>query len=81
MNELFADAFDYRNYRVMKKSTRYDEDVGNELKKITKKTDIQVKDPVSLIAFLQDSIAAYNACNIHDGAAMCLFRRYLSSSV
>lgn len=74
VNKLFADAVDYRNYRLIKKSTRYEDDVANKLNKMTKKTAVQMKDrtvsakdPVSIIAFLQNFKAACNACNIHEG--------------
>lgn len=61
VNKLFADAVDYRNYRLIKKSALYDDDGANELSKMIKKTVVQMKDqtfnakdPASIIAFLHD---------------------------
>lgn len=34
-----------------------------------------------MIAFLQDFEAACDACNIHDGAKMWLFKNYVTGSV
>lgn len=60
-NELFKDAVDYRSYRLIKNLARKADDVANELSKMTKKTDVQMKDrifngkdTVSIVAFLQD---------------------------
>lgn len=44
VNELFADAIDYHDYHLIKQSARYDDDDGNELSKMLKKTAVQMKD-------------------------------------
>lgn len=68
MNELFTDAVDYRNYRFITKSTRYDADVASMLNRLTKRTDVQMKDQifnrkdaVLMIVFLKDIKAACDA--------------------
>lgn len=43
VNELFADAFDCWDYRFMKKRSRDDGVVRNELNKMFKKTTVQMK--------------------------------------
>lgn len=77
MNELFVDAFEYRNYSHIKKSSLYDEYLANELKNMEKKTADQLmaqtlsdKSTVSIILFLQNFKAACAACKIHNNAAM-----------
>lgn len=77
MNELLSNAVKYCRYRLSKTSARYDDDVANELNKRTKKTTVQIKDrtfsgrdPVSIIAFLQNFKTACDACNIHEGTDM-----------
>lgn len=44
VNELFADAVDYLNFRLIKKSSRYDKYSTNKLDKMTRKTAVQMKD-------------------------------------
>lgn len=44
VNELFADEIDYRDYIFIEKSARYDDEVANELKKMTKKSALHMKD-------------------------------------
>lgn len=46
VNELFADAVDYRNYRLIKKSAWYDDGIANELNKMAKKTAVQMKNRI-----------------------------------
>lgn len=55
---------------------------------MTKKSPVQMKDGTffgkdsgSIIAFLPGFKAACNARDIHEGAAMCLFRHYLTGAV
>lgn len=59
VNELFADAADYKNYHFIKSSARYVDDVASKLDKVANKTVVQMKDqtfsckePMSLNAFL-----------------------------
>lgn len=88
MSELFADAVDYQHYRLIKRSARYNDNVANELKKMTKETTVQVKHltftgrgSVSMIASLQAFKADCDAYNINEGAAMWPFKHYLSGLV
>lgn len=39
------------------------------------------KDPVSIIAFLPDFEAVYNAYNIYEGEAIWIYKHYLSGPV
>lgn len=82
VNKPFTESVEYRTYSLVKKSTRYDDDVVNELNMMTRKTSVQRKvqtvngkDPVSITTFLQDVEAAFNPCSIHAGIAMTLFRQ------
>lgn len=88
MSELFAKAVHYRYYRRIKRFFHYDDDITNELKKITKKITVPMKDHsisvenlVSTIASLQGFKVACDASNIHDRAAMWLFKHYISGRV
>lgn len=88
VNNLLADAVGYQNYRVTKKSAGYDDKDVNELNKMTKKVEFQrkdqtfnVRDSVSVIVFLQSSRVACYACSIPKGAAMWLFKQYISGLV
>lgn len=44
VNKLFYEAVDYQNYRFIKNYTGCEEDVANELKKMTKKNVVKMKD-------------------------------------
>lgn len=81
VNGLFTDATNYRQYRLLKKSGRYDKDVDHELSHMTKNVAVHMKDrtfgfkdTVSNIAFLQDFKAACIVCNIHEGVALWLLK-------
>lgn len=59
VNKQLEDAVDYRNYRLSKKSSRYENEVANELNKMTKNIAVQMKnrsfsgkDSVSIITYL-----------------------------
>lgn len=82
VNDLFSNALDYHTYRMIKKSAKYNDDVANELHKMTKETAVKMKDRIfsgknarSDITFLQDVKSACEACNIYEGTAMWLFKR------
>lgn len=42
-DELLSYAGDYRNHRLVKYLWRYDDDIGNQPKEMTKKTAIKIK--------------------------------------
>lgn len=72
VSKLFTDDVDYCNYWLKKKSTRYDDDLANELSKMNRKTAVKMKyrtfnekDPLPIIFFPQVFKAAYSMCNIH----------------
>lgn len=44
VNKLLADAVKYRNYRLIRRSARYDKNLANELNKMTKKIALQMRD-------------------------------------
>lgn len=61
VNARFAAAVGYRNYRSLNKSSRYGDDVARELRKMTERIVVQMKDrtfywidAMSVLAFLQD---------------------------
>lgn len=88
LNELFTEVGGYRNYHLIKKSARYDDNVANELGMMTKKTSVQMKDrtfngkhPLSIIAFLHDFKAVCVVSNIQRGAEMWIFKRYLNGPI
>lgn len=85
VNERFAAAFDYRNYRFFKKSSCYDHDIAHELHKMAKKIAAQMKhgtfsgkDPMSSNTFLKEFKSAWDTCRVHKGTAMCLLKRLLT---
>lgn len=87
VNDLFADAVHYSNYKRIKKSGRYGNEHANKGSKMTKKA-LHMKDrtlsgiePASVIAILRDLKAACDAYNIHGGVAMWLFEHCLSAPV
>lgn len=68
VNKLFADTVKYWSYRYLKESTRYNENGASELQKMKKSTTVQKKDQTfnekdlaSIIAFLKDLKATWNA--------------------
>lgn len=88
MNELFADAVDYRNYSLTEKVSLYADEVTTELDEMTKMTATEMKDriipakySVSIIAFLQDFKVVSDASHIYESIAMWLSKHYLSHSV
>lgn len=88
VNDLFTNFVDYRQYRPLKTSERYDDDVAHEMSRMTKTVPVEMKDrmvdgrdPVSIITFLQDLKAMCDACNVHEGAVLWLFKYFLSSPV
>lgn len=88
VSDLFTDAFDFRQYRLLRKFGWYDDDVARGLNRMTKKVTMQMKDetfggrdPVSIIGFLQDFRAACNDCSIVEGAALWLFKYFLADPV
>lgn len=65
---LFKKAVHYHKYHPIKKLVRYDEDVAHDLQRMAKKTAVQIKDktfsekdPMSVVAFLQNYKSAYGA--------------------
>lgn len=85
-NNTFYTALNCRTYRLMKKSTTYDAYVTDELHRMTEKTAVHMKNRtfsgenlMSIMAFLQELKRAYDACNIHGGAAMWVFKQFLAS--
>lgn len=86
-NNGFATTNDYQNYRLVKQMSHYDDDVTqkqiNTAKKIAKKMKncaFSVKDPKSVVAFFENFESACNACGIHEGPAMWLFKHGLTSA-
>lgn len=79
--ELFTRAVDYRSYHLIKKWTWYNSDLVNEVNKLTKKTNVRMKDqtlnrkdPVSIIAYRQNFKATCNASSKHEGMAILLLK-------
>lgn len=85
VNNRFASAADYRSYYLLKKLSHLDDDVVHELHKMAKKIASQIKDcffsgkdPILVVAFLQDCKSACDAYGIYEGAVMCLFKYFLT---
>lgn len=88
MSDQFTDAVDYHQYWVSKTSTSYDDDVARELRCITKKVALQMKDstfdrrdPVLIIAFLNDFKDSYDAYKIDKGTAFWILKHFLTGPV
>lgn len=87
VNARFAAPVDYRNYRLLKKSSGSDDDVAQKLHKMSKKIVVQMKyctifgkDPISLINFRQEFKAACDEYEVHKGSAMWVFRQFSTGS-
>lgn len=84
VSELLAGAVDFRNYRLIKKSARYIEDVDSEWNKMTRnsrsneRSHFQRKRPLVDNPFYPYFKAECDACCMHEKAAMWLFKHYLS---
>lgn len=85
--KLFANVVDCPNYQLIKKISWYVDEVSNDLNKMTKNSgaverpNLLWQGSVSIIAVLKHFKAACDVYNIHEGAAVWLFKRYLSGPV
>lgn len=80
VNDHFAVAVDYWNYRILKKSSQYDASIAHKLQKKSKNIDGQmeklhfsVNGEVSVFAFLQEFQLTCYACEILKDSAVGLF--------
>lgn len=71
VNDLLWKALDCPTYSLIKRSAWYDEDVAHELHRMAKRTAAQMndrtfsgRDPMSVIAFLQDLRTTCDVCRI-----------------
>lgn len=85
-NDHIADTVDYRNFRLLKKSSFYDDDAAKELHEMAKKIAVKVrdrtisgKDPMSIFAFLQKFKSVCEARGIHESTERCLLKKFLLS--
>lgn len=72
VKDRFAAAVHNQNDRLLKRSSRYDDDVAKELHKVAKKLSVEMKDStisgkdrMQLPAFSQDCECTYDACKTH----------------
>lgn len=86
-NDCFAAAVAYPNYRHLKKLSRYDHYVPQELHEMAKKVAVYIidrtlyrKDPISVRAYSQELKSACDSCKIHEGGAMWLYKQLLMGS-
>lgn len=82
VNDHFEAEIDYQNYRLLKKTFRYDDNVAHELYKMAKKIAVYLKDRtfsgkelISVIAFLLEFKLACDACKMHESKAMWLLKK------
>lgn len=68
------------------KSSQYEDDVAQELHKMTMKIAVKVKDhnffgkgQLSVITFPEEFRSACNSCGIHKRTATCLFKQFITS--
>lgn len=85
LHRILADVHKYWYCHLIKKPTWYSNDAANELNKLAgwntthmKERPFNGKYSVSIIYVLKDIKAAWEACNIHEGAYVWLFRWYLN---
>ncbi|CAN8069191.1 unnamed protein product [Agarophyton chilense] len=84
LNNMFTKAVDYRNYRLINKSSEYTQEVVQKTTKHHKKLSFQMAgttfadtDPIAVIEFLQKFKLAWDQNWVSEGAAMWLFQFYL----
>lgn len=77
LNTHFERAVDYRTYRIGNESSKYDHTVFKNISKIPKHKTAQMQpqtldpfNPISITGFLYNIKLAYDAIEIHEGAAM-----------
>lgn len=85
VSDLFTDAAEYLQYRLLKTLGPYDDAVAHELKWMTMKVAVQMKhktyggrEVASIFAFLQYVKTVCDACSIHEGAALWRFKPVLT---
>lgn len=73
---------------LIRKYSRYEADVGNELTRMCRKTAVQMKDckfsgkhTASIISIVQDFKAVCDARNIHEGVGTWLSKHLLTSTI
>lgn len=81
-NDYYTATVDFWTYRLLNKSSWYDDYVAHELQKMSKKIAVEMKnricsgkDMVLVIAFLQELKEAWEACEIHEGTATWLSKK------
>lgn len=88
MNGVFTDAVEYYLFWVIKKPSHYEDDVANNLSRVTQKVSVLRKDknigrkgPELTIACLQDVKVAFDVGSIHQKAAFWPFKHLLRELV
>lgn len=84
VNPLYKEALDYRTYRLLKTSTRYNHKIAGKIHKWQSRLKVQMEfkrfkpsDPISILGYLHAFKAACDALGIHEGAAMWLLKAYM----
>lgn len=88
VSKLFTETVNYCQYRLVKKSVRYEDAVAYKLSGMTRKISVEMKDRkffrtelVLMISFLKYFKAGYAACDIHERDAVGLFKKLLIEPV
>lgn len=78
---------EYHSYHHIHKSQRYRDNVGFKIRKMLKRSTVQMKDqvlngkdPISVINFMNAFKWVYHFSSIQEGAAICLFREFMNGS-
>ena len=81
---MYAEACDFRTYRLTNKNGRYHRMDRRNLRHMRKDIDVQMKSrtfdgskPVTILTFLKEFQDSCNTNGIHEGAARWLIRKYL----
>lgn len=84
VNNRFRDALDFRTYRLVDTSPKYDDRVAKRVAKWAKRLQVQMKtnifdsfDPISIISFLSAFKLACDTNGVHEGAAMWLLHFFM----
>lgn len=85
VNEWYRVAFDYRTYRFIQKSLRYNDDVASPMQKMCNNVAVQMnnqtydgQDLISFINLLTEIMRACDSSQIHEGTAIWLFIEFMS---
>lgn len=84
VNDMYRKVADYRTYRLLNASSRYEKMTAKSIGKLLKNIRVQMRnlifngrDLISILSFLEKFKFAYEAKDVHESAAMWLFHYFM----